>query len=385
MNQGFDLSSVLNKAATETQNAENSGGSNNGPKLIYPQQGTIQVRLLFNPASGLVMRKYEQHKVGDSKVACLQMYGKECPVCKIINDINNAKGTDLWKNKRTTRGIAYAEYVASDYKWEKPEDAPKAGDVVILMFPWSVYTDLNRIISSAGQNIYSLVASNIGGVIKISRFTENKQVKYKAEIDAFNMQHQTRPTDDEYNKLLTEQVSLNEKFMPAEFSEDILVKAKELADQLNREYLSPVNVQPHVGTAGTNLGGVGLPNQSAPVMTPPPVANPYANDPTYYQDPTSGQWFHYENGQWVAIAPPMPATPPTPPTPPMTPPVQTPPAQQFTPQVNNAPVNTPPVQTAPVSDPSKPQCYGQHGSPSVNANNCLLCPHEAQCQTAVAR
>lgn len=373
--QPFDLSSVLAQAAQVTQQQEDN--SSGGMKLIYPQQGTLKVRLLYNNAAGVVMRKFERHTINKQKITCLQNYGMDCPVCKMIENIQNATGADLWQLKRTTRGIAYAEYVDSDYKWDDPNNAPKKGEIVILMFPWTIYTDLNRLISSAGQNIYNLIASNIGGVFKISRWSENKQVKYRAEIDPFDQQHKTCASEEEFQKLLMELPSLNEKFVPVEPSDTIIKAAQSMADELNKEYLAPRVQQPSFGQAGMNLNamaGAVVGGMSSPVVntpTPPPAVNP-----NVYTDPNTGAVYDLINNQWV-----LRQSVPTPPAPPVMPPV---------PQVPNVP-SAPPV--PPMSTPApqssapagSPACFGKHGTSEVNPNSCLLCPSEGQCKSASGR
>ena len=383
MNMGIDLSSVLNQAAqvTQDQDAKDSGGM----KLLYPQNGVLKVRLLYNQPSGVVMRKFERHKINGQNVTCMSNYGQECPVCKMIDSIQNAKGVDLWKLKRTTRGIAYAEYVDSDYRWENPNDAPAKGEIVLLMFPWTIYTDLNRLISGAGQNIYNLIASNVGGVFKISRWVEKGQTKYRAEIDPFDQQHKTCNSDEEYQKLITELPTLNEKFVPVEPTDAIIKSAKNMADELNKEYLSPQVMHPNMGMTGTNLSG--LPNQMpqmAPQMAPQMPQNPQT-----YTDPATGAQYELINNQWIlkAQVPPMPPTPPAPPAPQMAPQGmnQMPPQMPGTYQQPGA-VPQPPMNQQPAMNKgNQPACFGKHGSPEINPNQCLMCPSEAVCKVSSGR
>lgn len=368
--QPFDLSNVLAQAAQVVQQQDESNNSNN-MKLIYPQPGMLKVRLLYNNASGVVMRKFERHTINGQKVTCLQNYGMECPVCKMVENIQNATGSDLWQMKRNTRGIAYAEYVDSDYKWDDPKSAPAKGEIVILMFPWSIYNDLNRLISSAGNNIYGLIASNVGGVFKISRWTENRQTKYRAEIDPFDQQHQTCNSEEEYQKLLMDLPSLNDKFVPIEPNDNIIKSAQSMADELNKEYLAPRVQQPSLGQTGMNLSAManGILNQ-APSVPPAPPATPQT-----YTDPATGATYDLINNQWVLRSPANPPVPPAPPTPPApsAPPTAVP--GTFTPKVADAP-KTPNVA------PGSPACFGKHGSSEINPNNCLLCPSEGQCKSA---
>lgn len=377
MASSFDLSQVLAQANQVSEESSNGGGSNE--KLIYPQDGKLNIRILFNPKSQVVIRKFERHTVNGTKVPCLASYGTDCPVCKVLGDIKNAKGVDLWQFARKSRGICYAEYVSSDYKWEKPEYEPKSGEIIMLMFPWTVYQDLNRLISSAGENLASLVASNTGFVISIEKYTENKQVKYKTAIDPFNTSHQTRPTDQEYNDLLMSLDSLNDKFVPSVISDDIVAKAKEVAEQLSREYLNPVQAtQPNLGQPGANLGGMmGQPSMGVP-QTPPP------------QQDAQGNWYDFINGQWVmrqtqaqpqnfgAFNAQMSATG----MPNQMSASTANPTMSTNQPMNNqfSGMNPPMNQTAQPDLAGKPQCFGRHGDPSIDANTCLLCPNEAECQ-----
>lgn len=359
---GVDLSSVLAQAAQVTQEQEEKGDGS-GLKLVYPQNGTLKFRLLYNQKSGVAMRKFERHKINGNQVVCLTNYGQACPICQMLDNISNAKGVDLWQLKRITRGIAYAEFIEADYRWDNPQNAPTKGEIILLMFPWSVYTDLNRLLNSAGQNIYSLIASNVGGVFKITRYVEGRQTKYRTEIDPFDNQHQTRPTEEEYAKLLTDLPSLNEKFVPMDLSDKIIKAAQTTADELNREYLSPQVYQPNVGTAGQNLGGMAPPT--------PPAA------PQSYTDPNTGITYDLINNQWIPrqtqpTPPPVPPTPPAPPVP-NTPPI--PPVPGMGGMPNNGMSN-------PQVGATNPPCFGKHGSTEINPNQCLMCPSEAACAMA---
>ena len=63
------------------------------------------------------------------------------------------------------------------------------------------------------------------------------------------MNHQTRPTDQEYNDLLMGLDDLNEKFCPSSVNDNVIAKAKEVAEQLSKEYLNPAGNQPNMGNA----------------------------------------------------------------------------------------------------------------------------------------
>lgn len=349
----FDVTGVLANAAKVTQEVQESNNYGNKYKLIYPQEGTLKVRLLFNNASGTVLRKIRRHKINNQQIPCLREYDNhECPICKILSDIKNAKGQDLWQLASSTRGIAYAEYVESNYRWNKPEYEPQTGEVVMLMFPWSVYSELNQLISSAGENIYGLIASNEGGLFVIERYKENNFTKYRTSIDPFVHNHKTRATEQEYEELILSLPSLNEQFMPVELDEKDLNKAKTAAEELSRTYLvsSPVgNGQPTQVTAGQPLV-----NQVQPSV--PQVSQ------TYTDPHTSVVYVLDQNNQWVAQTTPQPVQPP------VAPPV-TPVTTQVTSQAQ--PTNTRPA--------GAPECYGNHNNPNQDPNRCLICPAEVEC------
>ena len=358
----FDVTGVLANASKVTQEVQESNNYGNKYKLIYPQEGTLKVRLLFNNASGTVLRKIRRHKINNQQIPCLREYDNhECPICKILSDIKNAKGQDLWQLASSTRGIAYAEYVESNYRWDKPEHEPQTGEVVMLMFPWSVYSELNQLISSAGENIYGLIASNEGGLFVIERYKENNFTKYRTSIDPFVHNHKTRATEQEYEELILNLPNLNEQFMPIELDEKDLNKAKTAAEELSRTYLvaSPQGVQ-----APTQPAGQPLANQVAP----PPVPQV----PQTYTDPNTGVMYVLDqNNQWVPQN--VPTASPTTVAQPQAVVKPTPVAQ---PQPTQPVGQVQPTSTRPAG---APECYGNHNNPNQDPNRCLICPAEVEC------
>lgn len=317
----FDLSAVVAQATQITEQGNNTGGYENQVKLVYPQEGDLKIKLLFNPKSSVVTRKIERHNINGTKVACPTMYGQQCPVCKELDAINNAKGLDLWKFKKQLRGLAFAQYLGSSYKWEKPEDEPKVGEVVMLMVPWTVYKDLNKIIAEAGAKADQLVACNTGKVIKISRWKEGPQVKYSATVDAWADPYTSCENDAKFEEMLMGLDSLNDKICPSQITEDIMKTCRELSEQLHRDYLQGQvdNYQPQ---PNANLGNYGQAPQQ----------------PSY--QPVGG--YQAET-------------------------------QSYQPQ---APTNFQPQ--APTT--SGPECMGKFGQPDVDPNKCLICPFEQMCK-----
>ncbi|AMM44892.1 hypothetical protein SP15_093 [Bacillus phage SP-15] len=317
MSNMFDLSNVLNSAQqVKEQKDQQQKNNGNRRKLIYPADGTVRMKLLFNPKSGIALRKIGRHHVQGVKVPCLELFGKECPICKTLTNIKNVKGNDLWEFKRKERGLSYAQYIDDNYNRppnEKPENIPTQGETIIAMYPWSVYRDLQSIIAEAGANAASILATNHGKIIKITRTRgKNNRVEYRVELDAFG-EYQTAPTDEEYMKVLNELPNLNDEIVPSELTEDIMNSVKEVDRKLNEAYLSPAVLgggnNQGVGNLGQFVGGTGdqggnlpqwaqgqaqgMPNQfQQPGMNPQfqqPNPNQFAQNPNQFQQPNMGQ------------------------------------------------------------------------------------------------
>lgn len=313
MAMGFDFSQVLENANKSLVNS--SEGTGYKYKLLYPGQGTLTVKLLFNVKSNVVMRAINRHTIDEDKIACMKTYGQECPICKVLEDIKNARGVDLSKMRSVVRGISLAQYVDSDYK----VDGINPGDIILLMYPWTVYKDISTIIAQAktAEDLESLMASNEGFTFKIIRGVDNK---YTTQIDPFK-KYKSRNTDQEFVDMLNGLDALNDQVLKTPATEEILKDVKEVAQELQQKYL--VNRGPQFVNTGTqdsmsmaNFGGFAAPQPSAQPTQPSmftPNVSPTAQQPTTTASPNNGQ----------------------------------------------------------------PPCYGQHGKQDMN--KCLLCPVEIPC------
>ena len=379
----FDLSSVLSAATEVTNNAQsNEGGSGNLPRLIYPGPGTLKVKILYNPKSNVVSRSIRRHTVGDSKYACLSMYGMECPICKTIESIKNSTGVDVWKHNAKFRGLTYAQYVGSEgYQWGA-DGEPQVGELVLLMYPWTVYQDINRIISTAGPNAAQIIASNTGKVLRIIRWTENSQIKYKAELDAFGDFTSFTGDDGEskFENFLNEIHNLNEAILPITPDDKIIAGAREASEVLSREYLRGVSqVAPTANLAQTsqivttpdgqqyiNVNGQLMPVNNTPNIINPSVPSQVVSNPAPQPLPNVVP-------QNVAQPQVMPTniaqgTP--------TPVITAPQSNPEVPFNNSTPVGMNPPTDA--SGNAMPECFGQHkdGDPK-----CMCCIKEMECMT----
>lgn len=246
MSTSFDLSSVLATAqeVSKTGSSKSDEGAS-GYRFLYPRLGTLKVKLLYNPKSKMLGRVTKKHVVENSKAICLSMYGHDCPICKVLKDIKNAVGQDMWKYNARVKAVIFAQYVgATNYTWDKDNPEPKPGEVVLLMAPWTVYQDINRLLASCGSHAEQLIATNVGKVVNISRWQENGMTKYQCAVDAFASDFQSTGSEEEFVKMLNDLPSLDDLNAPSAISEEIIKKTNEVAENLSRELLKPVNSAP---------------------------------------------------------------------------------------------------------------------------------------------
>jgi hypothetical protein len=242
---GFDLSSLLDNANKVSKFGTNSQENGGGYRYLYPSIGTLKVKLLYNPKSNAFGRITKKHVIDKSKAICLAMYNQECPVCKAIDNIKNATGQDMWKFNARTRAITFAQYIgANGYTWTKENPEPKVGEIVILMYPWSVYQDINRLLVSCGSHAEELIATNKGKVLNILRWQEGGMTKYKCEIDAFAPEYQSCESEEAFVKMLNDLPNLEDLNCPAAMTDEILKNTNEVAEAVTREYLKPQNSAP---------------------------------------------------------------------------------------------------------------------------------------------
>lgn len=231
----FDLSSVLEAAKTAV---EGTSSNSNYPTIIYPANGTIRARLLFNPKSNSVMRLIHRHKLDSGKVDCAAHYGQDCPVCKQLETIRAVKGLDLWTLKSKTYGIAYAQFidVSTGYDFGNRRNVPKRGDLIVLMFPWSVYSQISSCIQKAGENASQLLTDNESKPIIIERKLTNDRVEYRVDVDTFST-FQSCESQAQFDKFLMDLPDLSDTITPKDMPEGLLTKLQLEADNLVARYL----------------------------------------------------------------------------------------------------------------------------------------------------
>lgn len=349
----FDLSKVRQLAQEEIDaKNERSQGSSEGSKypLVYPaQNGKLVVKLLFNIKSGTVQRKLVRHNGEKEKIPCLQqMYGVECPICSSINQVEQTMGKEMgaWrKYGYKARGICYAQIIDHEATYFNGENEPKKGDIVLLMYPVSVYDDINRIILDAGEHLEELVAQNEGLPIVINRslkgngipeystsvYPYGKKKSFEDSSEVIDGNAVIKTGDQKFEEVLNEIPNLNESMGVPQYQEDSTIeKANALGETIIQEYMGSKVVNPSE-----------------------PQGTQFASEipQNMFNNPQQSQVNEQTQAQVV--------------TPSTTVPVNN--------QVSETIVNGP-VQSATIGN--HPECFGKHKD---NDKNCLMCPMEDDC------
>lgn len=347
----YDFQAAVNAAKEVVERQENSGegGKNYTYPLVYPQAGsTITVRPLFNPASGQIVRLVQRHE----KTPCYRSYGIECPICKVMQQVKDMTGQDPFGRTKASRsrGISFAQYISSDNVISKGENKGnlQPGEIILFMYPWSVYQQLNQMIQAIAQTPTGMDQAfghaNTGFFVQLS---VTPDFKYTATQNPY-MVFSTGQSDEQFIQMLDNMESLMDQVIPSTITEEVDKQVNEYVDAINRQYIAPrvANQGVPTGTAPVNLGqqiyaGSPVnPTGSAPSVSTQEVAPPWMTPPPLPMQ-TSG------TGQAV-----------------------------YTDYTNPAPANLPPAATMSSGQSQKPACFGQHqqGSPQ-----CICCPAEMEC------
>lgn len=335
----FDFQSAVAAANQAVEQAENAGqggsSANYAYPLVYPQKGhTITLRPLFNPASGQIVRLVNRHE----KVACYRTYNIECPICKVQQQVKDMTGQDPFgRDKRSkSRGICFAQYISSTNQIDKGGNRGvlQPGEIILFMFPWSVYSQINAIIQGVAQTPTGMDQAfshaTTGMFLQISVSSDFKYTTVPVPYMTFGQQ-----SDDDFMKMLEGMESLTEQVLPSSITEDVDKQVKEYADAIYRQYVAP--------------------RTPAGVVPPAQAPAPMTQQAPMYQQPA------------------QPTVQPT------YPPATTTPAQvpYAPPATISAPaVPVPQAQTPASSTSTRPACYGDH---QANDPKCICCPYEVEC------
>lgn len=242
----FDLDSLRNLAQEELDQQENK--NQNGVPLVYPgKKGTIRVKLLANYKGGILQRRIFRHNIGKEKIPCFKQYGQDCPICKAINDTEAVSKDSAWrKYGAKPRGICYAQLIDYDKLYEADENTPARGSLVLLMYPQTIYTEINRFISEAGENLEKLIDVNDGFTIEITNNGANSNPRYSTKIYPYGttksfetsvVDGKTVTGEEKFEDFMTNEVpNLLDAIVPKDLTEEMIEKAKAAAEAITEEY-----------------------------------------------------------------------------------------------------------------------------------------------------
>lgn len=313
---------VAAATAVVNRTSNNEDGAYKYP-LVYPAAGnTYQLRLLFNPPSGQIVRLINRHE----KVPCYKTYGQDCPICKVMQDVKNLTATDPFGRTKASksRGIAFAQYISSAQPHKNGEKVIQPGEIVLLMFPWSVYTQINALIQAVAQTPTGMdqafCHADSGLFIQISASTDFKYTTTSVPY----MMYPTGKTDEEFLSMLESMESLNDQVIPSTITDEVSKQVSEYAEAINRQYIVPRTPTQVPQSAPAPMGQMyTAPVQQTPVVTPVVCAQSV---------------------------------------------------------VSPAPTQVPQSAPTPIPAPmGNPACYGKHNPGSTQ---CICCPVEVQCMSS---
>lgn len=335
-----DLSGMINSIKNEVDERESNQSSNstNGYPLVYPiHKGKLTFRLLYNVKGNMVMRKVCRHQGEKFKIPCLTMfegYSGSCPICDSINEVEAMYGKESGVAKKhglNEKYIAYAKLIDGEAAYFDDEKGPRKGDIVILMFPWSIYTAIqNIILESEQQGQASKIVSENEGLPLVIENTGGRPL-YNTYVFPYGVQ-KAYNTDEEFDNMLMELPDLRETIVARMLTEKDQTDARALSDTIKTQYMSGMYVNPQAQVA-----------QQPVQQNQVPVQNTVPNNPV--QQP-------------VTTGTPIPQ------------PTTTVTVEQ---QV--------PAQTVqqPANPTARPECFGKHEN---NGTKCILCPMEPECMSA---
>lgn len=254
---GFDFKAMQEQMAKElaADSRSESTYDSEYPLVYTANNGKLTVKLLLNKKMGGLQRRILRHPgdaEGKSKVPCLSQFSRGgeplvCPICEAIRNAEQAKGKEIGAFRKygyKIRGICYAQIIDHDATYFTEESSPRKKDIVMLMYPKTVYDQLNKLMVDAGANIEKVLGTNSGIPVIIERSQRGKEFpKFNVSFDAFH-EVSSFGTDAEFEALLDKLPNLNDAFYPVEITDEIETKVNQAAQAITQEYLGGNIVNP---------------------------------------------------------------------------------------------------------------------------------------------
>jgi hypothetical protein len=266
------LREIARDEVEETQNRQASRENSKYPVVYTGENGKLTVRILYNVKAGLVQRKVIRHESSSkSKVPCLQVYGEDCLVCKKISEVEQIKGRECGAFRKygyKVRGICYAKIVDHEATYFRDNNSPKKGDIILLMYPKTVYDDINKIIVDSGEHLSKIIVANEGIPVVIERTQKGKEFpSYKAYVYPYGavkaFESDSEGTGDQkFEDMLNDIPDISESLMPKYPSEDVRTTNKALAETIHQEYMNGSVINPNDSDKDDNTSSSDIKEES---------------------------------------------------------------------------------------------------------------------------
>jgi len=247
----IDFKALQAKSQKELESQSNSENRTDFPyPFVYTgPNGKLTVRLFYNEQTGSIQRRIVRHAIDSEgkKAVCLQEYGEDCPICSAIKsalEVDEKCGARM-KYGYKIRGVCIAQVIDHEATYFTEEGDPKKGDIVILMYPKTVYDQINRLIVNAGENLNKVIGSNKGIAIVIEKISKGKSIpEFNVSFDTFRGEFNAFETDEKYEEEISKFPSLDDLFYPPRPTDEIRTTVQAAADAIRAEYLGSKVVNP---------------------------------------------------------------------------------------------------------------------------------------------
>lgn len=268
----------------EQNNKSGSGGSSNGFKTVYPfANGRLEFKFIGNEPSGMLYRELHFHEYwADNKrqkVPCLKhMYGMECPICKMVEEVQNTlDNKDVWRKYGCkTQGIMFAKLInySPDNYFGDNNNPAKPGDIVVFMFPKSVISELRNLIiefsdeidvlftNNTTRNVSLKVGTQANGFPEYTFFVKNNTTTLCVDNDG-------NPDESAFTEFMAKMPNLKDTRFPKEPTEDIMKIHRVVTEQMSKTYFGENTVKESFSNAAP-MGSVAQTTTTPATTIPTP-------------------------------------------------------------------------------------------------------------------